>query len=213
MRSVTPALDFGSLIVTVRGHRVILDADLARIYGVPTSRFNEAVKRNGHRFPEDFRFQLTREEWAAVRALRSRTSILERAEVLTSQTAMSKAGRGGRRTLPYAFTEHGALMAANVLNSDRAVEMSVYVIRAFVRMRAALVQHEDLARRLAEIEQTLIGHDRALRDLYARIRALLLPPAPPRRRIGFLAKEAAAVYRVVPGKGQLAGSPIALPLT
>jgi phage regulator Rha-like protein len=108
---------------------------------------------------------------------------------------MSKKGRGGRRTVPYAFTEHGALMAANVLNSERAVEMSVYVIRAFVSMRRELTRHRDLARRLAEMEKTLIGHDAALRDLYDKIRALLLPPAAAKPRgIGFHVKEAAARY-------------------
>ena len=104
------------LILTIRGQRVILDADLARIYGVPTFRFNEAVKRNRNRFPKDFMFQLTHEEVSS----------------LTSQVAMSKLGRGGRRTLPYAFTEHGAVMAANISRSERAIQMSVFVARAFI---------------------------------------------------------------------------------
>jgi hypothetical protein len=193
--ATTTALDIGSLIVGVREQRVILDADLAHIYGVRTFRFNEAVKRNVRRFPRDFRFQLTKEEWTAVRSLRSQPAIREEGNVLTSQIAMSKKGRGGRRTLPYVFTEHGALMAANVLNSERAVEMSVYVIRAFVSMRRELTRHRDLARRLAEMEKTLIGHDAALRDLYGKIRALLLPPAAAKPRgIGFHVKEAAARY-------------------
>jgi hypothetical protein len=165
------------LIREIRGERVILDTDLARVYGVPTFRFNEAVKRHLERFPPDFRFQLKLDEAAA----------------LTSQIAMSKPGRGGRRTHPYVFTEHGAIMAANVLNSPRAVEMSLYVIRAFIKMRAALAGHADLARRLAEIEKTLIGHDAALRDLYHKIRPLLLPPTETKRReIGFHVKEPAA---------------------
>jgi len=108
----------------LRGHRVILDSDLATLYGVQTFRLNEAVKRNRERFPEDFVFQLTAEERDSLR----------------SQNAMSKPGRGGRRTLPYAFTEHGALMVANILNSPRAVSMSVYVIRAFIRIREASSQ-------------------------------------------------------------------------
>jgi hypothetical protein len=116
---VEPAPDVVQLILTPRGQRVILDSDLAALYGVPTFRFNEAVKRNRRRFPEDFLFQLTPEE----------------AGSLTSQTAMSKSGRGGRRTLPWAFTEHGALQASNILNSTKAVAMSVYVIRAFIRLR------------------------------------------------------------------------------
>lgn len=190
------APDIGLLILTVRGYRVILDSDLARIYGVPTFRFNEAVKRNVHRFPKDFRFQLTKEEWVAVRSLRSQTTILQGGELLTSQIAISKKGRGGRRTRPSVFTEHGALMAANVLNSEGAVEMSIYVIRAFVSMRRELARHRDLARRLAEIEKTLIGHDAALRDLYDKIRTLLLPPAAAKpREIGFHVKEAAACYQ------------------
>jgi hypothetical protein len=172
-RALTVLEPVEPLIREIRGERVILDTDLARVYGVPTFRFNEAVKRNLERFPADFRFQLTPDETA----------------VLTSQIAMSKPGRGGRRTLPYAFTEHGAIMAANVLNSPRAVEMSIYVIRAFIKIRAALAGQADMARRLAEIEKTLIGHDAALRDLYNKIRPLLLPPEPKRREIGFHVKE------------------------
>ena len=141
--------DVHQLIRTIRGHRIILDTDLARIYGVPTFRLNEAVKRNRRRFPEDFLFQLTAEEHAA----------------LTSQSAMSKPGRGGRRTRPYAFTEHGALQVANVLNSSKAEAMSIYVIRAFIRMREELSANQAVSKRLAEIERTLLTHDAALRDL------------------------------------------------
>jgi hypothetical protein len=162
--------DVHQLIRTIRGHRIILDTDLARIYGVPTFRLNEAVKRNRRRFPEDFLFQLTAEEHAA----------------LTSQFAMSKPGRGGRRTRPYAFTEHGALQVANVLNSSKAEAMSIYVIRAFIRMREELSANQAVSKRLAEIERTLLTHDAALRDLYQKIRPLLLPPPDqPKRRIGF----------------------------
>ena len=162
--------DVHQLIRSIRGHRVILDTDLARIYGVPTFRLNEAVKRNRRRFPEDFLFQLTAEEHAA----------------LTSQIAMSKPGRGGRRTRPYAFTEHGALQVANVLNSSKAEAMSIYVIRAFIRMREELSANQAVSKRLAEIERTLLTHDAALRDLYQKIRPLLLPPPDqPKRRIGF----------------------------
>ena len=162
--------DVHQLIRTIRGHRIILDTDLARIYGVPTFRLNEAVKRNRRRFPEDFLFQLTAEELAA----------------LTSQSAMSKPGRGGRRTRPYAFTEHGALQVANVLNSSKAEAMSIYVIRAFIRMREELSANQAVSKRLAEIERTLLTHDAALRDLYQKIRPLLLPPPDqPKRRIGF----------------------------
>jgi len=149
---------------------VILDSDLARIYAIPTFRLNEAVKRNRVRFPTDFIFQLTPQEVAD----------------LTSQFAMSSSPHGGRRTLPYAFTEHGAIMAAMVLNSSQAVQMSVLVIRAFVRMRDVLATTETMARRLAEIEKKLLTHDVALRELYQKIRPLLLPPPEkPRRKIGF----------------------------
>jgi hypothetical protein len=162
--------DVHQFIRTIRGHRIILDTDLARIYGVPTFRLNEAVKRNRRRFPEDFLFQLTGEEHAA----------------LTSQSAISKPGRGGRRTRPYAFTEHGALQVANVLNSSKAEAMSIYVIRAFIRMREELSVNQAVSKRLAEIERTLLTHDAALRDLYQKIRPLLLPPPDqPKRRIGF----------------------------
>lgn len=162
--------DVDGIIRTVRKQRVILDSDLATLYGVQTFRFNEAVKRNASRFPQDFRFQLSKEE----------------ADALTSQIAMSKASRGGRRTLPWAFTEHGALQAANILNSPRAVAMSVYVIRAFIRLREELAANTTLEKRLAVIEKTLVSHDTALRDVIQKIRPLLLPPPdPPRKRIGF----------------------------
>jgi ORF6N domain-containing protein len=166
-------LDVDSLILTVRNQKVMLDSALPESMECRLSGSTRAVKRNLERFPADFRFQLTPDETA----------------VLTSQIAMSKPGCGGRRTLPYAFTEHGAIMAANVLSSPRAVEMSIYVIRAFIRIRAALAGQADMARRLAEIEKTLIGHDVALRDLYNKIRPLLLPPEPKQREIGFHVKE------------------------
>jgi hypothetical protein len=163
-------LDLQQLIHTIRGKSVILDSDLARLYGVETKGFNQAVKRNLDRFPEDFLFQLTEREHEALR----------------SQIVTSKMGRGGRRTLPYVFTEHGALQAANILNSSRAVAMSIYVIRAFVQMREALSANEIIAKRLAEIEAALLTHDTALRELYESIRPLLIPPEDaPRRQIGF----------------------------
>jgi hypothetical protein len=158
------------LISTVRGHRVIFDTALARLYGVPTFRFNEAVKRNSQRFPGDFMFQLTADEFAG----------------LTSQIAISKPGRGGRRTLPYAFTEHGAVMAANILRSDRAIQMSLFVVRAFVRLREHITANQAILKRLAEIDRTLLQHDSALLDLYEKLLPLLQPlPDQPKRRIGF----------------------------
>ena len=165
------------MIRTIRGVRVMLDRDLAKIYGVPTFRFNEAIKRNRHRFPKDFMFQLSRAEF----------------DSLTSQIAMSKTGRGGRRTLPYAFTEHGALQAANVLRSPRAVQMSVFVIRAFVKMREALRGTPELARKLAALEKKLTArldvHEAAIVQVLREVMQILNPPPspsePPRRRIGF----------------------------
>ena len=162
--------DIHSIIRTIRGLKVILDSDLAAVYGVPTFRFNEAVRRNIGKFPSDFLFQLTKEEFQG----------------LTSQSAISKIGRGGRRSLPWAFTEHGALQAANILNSPRASAMSIYVIRAFIKMRDELAANSTLEKRLAVIEKTLVSHDVALRDVIQKMRPLLLPPAdPPKRRIGF----------------------------
>ena len=179
-------------ILLIRGQKVILDTDLAKIYGVPTFRFNEAVKRNKKRFPEDFMFRLTREEVAT----------------LISQNAMSKPGRGGRRTLPYAFTEHGAVMAANILKSSRAIQMSVFVVRAFVRMRQVLIAQRDLAKKLAEIEKKLTErldvHETAIVEVLQQIMTLLTPPhepEPPRKQIGFHVKEGKVRYRSIKKKG------------
>ena len=168
--AITPNVD--ALICTIRNQRVILDSDLAALYGVPTFRFNEAVKRNRSRFPEDFIFQLTKEEAEEWRRSRSQFAILKRGQNI--------------KYLPHAFTEHGALQAANILNSPNAVSMSVYVIRAFIRLREELASNSTLEKRLAVIEKTLVSHDSALRDVILKIRPLLLPPPdPPRKRIGF----------------------------
>lgn len=167
-------------IVLLRGQKVILDADLAALYGVQTRRLNEQVRRNPGRFPGDFMFQLSTDEFAA----------------LMSQIATSNPGRGGRRKLPLAFTEHGALMAATVLNSPRAVEVSLYVVRAFVQLREVLASHKELATKLAELEQKTealaLSHDalaantRAqLKQVFEAIRELMIPPEPKRRPIGF----------------------------
>ena len=158
-------------ILQVRGMTVILDADLARLYGVPTGRLNEQAKRNASRFPEDFRFRLTSAEWPDLKS-----------QIATS----SDASHGGRRSLPWAFTEHGALMASNVLNSPEAIKMSVFIIRAFVKQREALAANQAILRRLAEIDKKLLLHDSALRDLYQKLLPLLQPPpASPNRQIGF----------------------------
>ena len=168
-------------LLILRGHKVLLDTELAALYGVTTKRFNEQVRRNCERFPEDFMFQLTAEEMTSLR----------------SQTATSKVapkGRGGRRYLPYAFTEHGAIMAATILNSPRAVEMSVYVVRAFVKLREVLSSNRELARRFAQLEtrldKKLTEHDRAIGAILSAIRELMHPnatPPPKGRPIGFTA--------------------------
>jgi len=185
---VEGAPDITSLIHSVRDQRVILDVDLARLYGVETFRFNEAVKRNLVRFPADFIFRLSTEEWKGLQSLRSQTAIL-------------KTGRGQhRKYLPYVFTEHGALMVATILNSPRAVAMSVYVIRAFVKMHGELAANPANAailKRLAEIDKTLLIHDVALREIFEKLRPLLAPPPPPPKpEIGFHVKEDALPYRI-----------------
>ena len=163
------------LIQTIRGQRVILAADLAKLYGVPTFRLNEAVKRNKVRFPSDFMFQLTADEWNEFKALRSQNAILKQGQ--------------HQKYSPYAFTEHGALMAATVLNSSRAVAMSIYIIRAFVQQREVLAANDAILKRLAEIDETLLLHDKALRDIYQKLLPLLQPPAdPPKPKIGFREK-------------------------
>ncbi len=179
-------VDITTLITTVRGKRVILDRDLAALYGIPTFRFNEAVKRNRNRFPEDFMFLLTHAEAAS----------------LTSRFAMSKSGRGGRRTLPYVFTEHDTVMAANILRSPKAIQMSVFVVRAFIRMRQMLAEQRGLARKLAELEEELTArldlHETAIDDILKQIKRLLSAPpepSPRKRRIGFLVEEPRVPYR------------------
>jgi hypothetical protein len=199
--------DITRLIRSIRGQRVILDSDLASVYDVPTKRFNEQYRRNLARFPEDFAFQLTQEEWGA---LASQAATLEAGADLRSQIATSRP-HGGRRYLPVVFTEHGALMAANILNSPRAVTMSVYVIRAFVKMREDLAANAAILKRLAEIDKTLLLHDGALRDIYQKLRPLLEPPpTPPKPEIGFHVKEDSVPYRVRrigAGRRERRGSP------
>lgn len=169
MSSKSLAIPVESRILILRHQKVILDTDLAELYGVPVKRLNEQVKRNRERFPADFMFQLTAKE----------------AEELRSQSATSKPTRGGRRYLPYAFTEHGAIMAATVLNSERAVEMSVFVVRAFVRLREMLSTNRELAAKLVELESRLDTQDTSIQNLFEAIKELMIPEEPTRRRIGF----------------------------
>lgn len=156
-------------ILLIRGEKVIIDADLAEFYGVPTKRLNEQVKRNKDRFPDDFMFQLSAEE---------KSEVVAKCDHLT-KLKFSK-------TLPYAFTEHGALMAANVLNTRRAVEMSVFIVRAFVKLRRAIAEHKELAHSLSQLERQLADHDRQILSLVQAIRQLTSPASVPRKqRIGF----------------------------
>ncbi|HEX8816567.1 MAG TPA: ORF6N domain-containing protein [Terriglobales bacterium] len=153
----------------LRHQKVILDRDLAELYGVTVKRFNQQIKRNAERFPEDFRFQLTARE----------------NQILRSQIVTSSGGHGGRRYRPYAFTEHGAIMAATVLNSRRAIQMSVFVVRAFVRLREMISGNRAIALKIAELERRLENHDDAIQGLLAAIRELMSPKTFRRRRIGF----------------------------
>jgi hypothetical protein len=179
-KRLAPTVHIDSVIQTIRNERVILDTDLAAIYGIPTFRLNEAVKRNRDRFPNDFIFRLTLEEY----------------RVLTSQIAMPNRKRGGRRTLPYAFTEHGAVMAANILNSQRAVQMSIFVVRAFIKMRQTMAANKALLEKLEELEKKLTkrldAHEQAIVYVLGELRKLMEPPLlpePNRKRIGFQTKE------------------------
>jgi len=169
-----------SVIQTVRGERVILAANLARIYGVEPRALNQAVKRNIEKFPDDFMFRLTRREAGEIARSRSQSVILKRGQNI--------------KYLPYAFTEHGAIMAANVLNSSRAVQMSVFVVRAFVRLRQMIATHKDIVAKLVELEHKVASYDTHIRSLFDAIRQLMKPPEPKKRKIGFLVKERAAKY-------------------
>lgn len=156
-------------IYLIRGAKVMLDADLAELYQVKTFRLNEQVKRNRSRFPKDFVFQLTKEE--------SRS--------LTSQFARSKKGRGGRRTLPYAFTEQGVAMLSSVLNSDRAIRVNIAIMRAFVKLRQMLSAHREVLEKLDQLERKYQRHDTQIKVIFDAIRRLVEAPSRPKSRIGF----------------------------
>ena len=167
------------LIPLVRGQRIILAADLAKLYGVETKQLNQQIKRNLNRFPSDFVFKLTQNEAKELQSSRSQIVTLKQGQHL--------------KYLPYAFTEHGALMAANVLNSVKAVTMSVYIVRAFVQQREVVLANESILKRLAEIDKTLLSHNAVLRDIYQKLLPLLEPPPEPeRKKIGF--RENSPVY-------------------
>jgi ORF6N domain len=161
-----------SLILTIRGHKVMIDTDLADLYGVETRALNQAVKRNVDRFPKDFMFRLNANE---------------KSEVITNCDHLRRLKFA--QSLPFAFTEHGAIMAATVLNSPQAVSMSVFVVRAFIQLREQIAANRAILKRLTEIDKTLLQHDTALLDLYEKLLPLLQPVADPsKRRIGFQSK-------------------------
>jgi hypothetical protein len=180
MTSLTPAQNVEQLIFLIRGHKVMLSMDLAELYGVEPRALVQAVKRNRERFPEDFMFQLTEKEF----------------QNLKSQIVISSWG-GMRRAKPYAFTEQGVAMLSSVLRSKRAVQVNIEIMRAFVRLRTMLSTHKELARKLDQLEIRIADHDEQIQAIFEAIRQLMTTPDPPRRKIGFEAKEAAALY----GKG------------
>jgi hypothetical protein len=191
MKALIPVEVIEQRILLIRGQRVMLDADLAGLYGTTTRRLNEQVKRNRGRFPEDFMFQLTKKEKAEVVAICDHLTKLKFSPVL-----------------PNAFTEHGAIMVASVLNTNRAIQVSVFVVRAFVKLREMLATHKELAHKLAELERKLQNHDESIRSLVVAIRQLMRPsePEPPKKRIGFLVEEPHVPYKSSKGfkgrKGQ-----------
>jgi len=168
-RRRTAVVPIESRITILRNHKVILDTALAELYGVPVKRLNQQVNRNQERFPSDFMFQITPREFT----------------ILRLQFATSRLRHGGRRSLPYAFTEHGAIMAATVLNSTQAVEMSVFVVRAFVRVREILATNKEFAERLNELEKHLGAHDGTIQEIIGAIRRLMNPTRSRRSTIGF----------------------------
>jgi hypothetical protein len=169
--AIAMARKVDSKIFVLRGQRVILDTDLAELYGVKVRHLNQQVKRNAKRFPLAFRFQISEHEF----------------KILRSQNVISSDGHGGTRYRPYVFTEHGTIMAATVLNSKRAIEMSVFVVLAFVRMRRAIAGNRQILTKLAELEGRLQSHDTDIQDLMEAIRELMSPSEPTRTQIGFAA--------------------------
>lgn len=168
-KSIIPAGKIEQRILMIRGDKVIIDADLAEFYGVPTRRLNEQVKRNKERFPEDFMFQLNADE---------KSEVIAKCDHL-EKLKFSKA-------LPFAFTEHGAIMAASVLNSPQASEISIFIVRAFVKLRQAITGYKDLTRKISQIEKHLSGHDEQIHAIIKTIKQLIQPtPVPKKRRIGF----------------------------
>lgn len=184
--SIAPAEKIESRILLIRGQKVMLDADLAELYGVETKALNRAVRRNLDRFPEDFMFQLTQEEFESLRFQFGTSNLRSHFGASKDKKRSPEgSGRGGRRYRPYAFTEHGAVMLASVLNSPVAVEASIQVVRAFIRLREILATHKELAKKFAELESRIESHDKDITALFEAIRQLMLLPDKPHRKIGF----------------------------
>jgi hypothetical protein len=158
-----------SKIYLIRNHKVMLDIDLAELYQVETGRLNEQVKRNLDRFPEDFMFRLTTEEWQSLR----------------SQFAISKKGRGGRRYAPFAFTEHGVLMLSSVLSSQRAIQVNIQIMRIYSKLKGMIVDHKDILLRLEKMEGKVSKHDENFKVVFDYLRQLLNPKTAPMRKVGF----------------------------
>ncbi len=180
MKALIPVERIEQQIFVIRRQKVMLDSHLALLYGVPTKRLNEQVRRNISRFPDDFMFQLTEDEY----------------ELLRSQNATSRSGSGGRRYLPLAFTEQGVAMLSTVLNSERAIQVNIAIMRAFVKLREILSTHRDLAQKLEELERKYETHDRQIKSIFEAIRQLMLPPEKPKRQIGFKIEEPKVKYVV-----------------
>jgi hypothetical protein len=176
MKSIVPIEIIEKKILLIGGQKVMLDSDLAALYKVPTKRLNEQVRRNLKRFPDDFMYQLSQEEF----------------ESLKSHFATSSSW-GGRRKLPYVFTEQGIAMLSSVLNSDRAIEVNIQIMRTFVKLRELISTHKDLARKLSDLEKK---YDGQFQIVFEAIRQLIEQPEPPKRKIGFIARERKAVYRM-----------------
>jgi len=183
IESAVPVERIQQLILSIRGKKVMLDSDLAKLYGVSTKRLNEQVKRNRDRFPGDFMFQLNPAE----------------SEVLRSQFATSKTGRGGKRYLPFAFAEHGATMLAAVPNTPRAIEVITFVVRVFVRLREILATHRSVANKLAELESKIVTHHEVIRSLVSPIRQIKALREPREEKIGFQLKEKGSHFYARPG--------------
>lgn len=177
MKSLIPVEMIERKILLIRGEKVMLDADIAELYGVATKRLNEQIRRNSDKFPEDFAFQLAAEEWQSIKS---------RGDLNRSQFATGSQKHRDPRFLPWVFTEHGAIMAATVLNSKQAVAMSVYVVRAFVKLREMIASHKDLAKRLDELEKK---YDSQFKVVFDAIRQLMAPPETKKKKIGFRREE------------------------